>query len=187
MIKLSKKEISKILHKQKPIILHLYSIEYTKEKKNYFWLLFTNIEFASSLTLFVGICVFFFVNFNDNPLIEHVDAGALFEGTASQVNTNLIGGLKEGLTEEEKALDDSILRIEYAISYAKKNNLKEYYSTSKVDYISTLEMLRDRLYSLKMHRMANFSSAQNQIPLVFENKDKDYNLEIREIISTLVK
>jgi len=184
---LKNKEIKKIISKQKITILKIYEIEFQSSNGySFVRFIFSRLELLSSVVLCLGLTVFIIVSVRENPIIEHVDAGALFQDTASRVSQNLSTS-SEQIKGNIGVIEDSIKKIEYAIAYAKKNNLKEYYSSSKVDYISTLETLRVKLYNLRSQKIAELekSFAKEPISLFPSQTHLNEEQEIRVLLTSL--
>jgi len=187
MINLKNKEIQQIISNQKTLILKIYELEFEKSRKFYILNYFVSkFEVLSSVVFCIGLTVFILINVRENPIIEHVDAEALIQDTASRISTNMTK-TDEKIVENIDVIDDSIKKIEYAIAYAKKNKIKELRSASKVEYISTLETLKQKLYSLKNQKISELkiSLDQNPIPLHPVQYNISNEQDIKVLLSSL--
>ncbi len=133
-------------------------------KFHYLGYITSRIGAISTIALCLGLSVFVIVNINENPIIEHVDAGALFQDTASRISQNMTNPSQK-IVENIAIIEDSIMKVDFAIAYAKKNNLKEYYSNSNVEYISTLVKLKQKLLNLKSQKYEELKVSVEQNPL----------------------
>jgi len=163
MKRINNKNAKQILERQRIIVMTAYDAEFLGYYHSRFGFLhifhaIPRAELFAYSIFILGLFVFASVNFRENPLVEQVDASTFVKDTAYSINQNINSKSQNEIEEILSQIEDSLMKTDYAISYAKKNIAN---SVDREIYLQDLERVKIILHEYKLEQLKVLSENTN--------------------------